>query len=466
MQWEFSGELSARDFKRHIPHTFEVPEGCTRLFIRFHFMPPRVGDYRNMLTLTLFDPQGFRGAGHRHGNTHEVELTARTATRGYRPGPLPAGEWTVQIDTHMILPRPDQSPDCPYSITVEAEAGEPSARMPAAPDVVRFDYVTNPAPGWYRGDLHAHTLHSDAAWDVPDLAAAARQQGLDFVTLTDHNTTTPLAEFAALAGPDLLTMGGMELTTFWGHAVCLGTTGWIDWRVDMRGEAMNRIAEEQYAAGNLFVIAHPQDEGDPICTGCRWVYPQMRPGVARFVEVWNGRWGGTDPREKNEGSLGLWYDWLNQGRRLVATAGSDAHGPAHYGEGVGFNVVYAPELSQQGILEGLRRGCSYLSAGPTLAFHAQTEDAETEVRAEMGEVLALAEEAGGNRVALHAAWEDAPAGARLRLIRNGVVEDELAIEPVGTHIWHVAVAAGQWCVLELRREDGWMYGLTNPVYFE
>ena len=45
-----------------------------------------------------------------------------------------------------------------------------------------------PGPGWYRGDLHGHTLHSDGDWDVPDLVAAARHNQFDFVTLTDHNT--------------------------------------------------------------------------------------------------------------------------------------------------------------------------------------------------------------------------------------------------------------------------------------
>ncbi|MEX1018712.1 MAG: CehA/McbA family metallohydrolase [Litorilinea sp.] len=483
MHYEFADTLTARDFKRHIPHSFQVPENCTGLSIRFHYAPPRVGDFRNMLTLTLFDSQGFRGAGHRHGDTHEVTLRSATGTAhasaspGYRPGALPAGEWTVQIDTHMILPNPDAGPECPYTLTVDAEVDtsldiavhdDESTGVPEdRDDAPRFDFVANSAPGWYRGDLHAHTFHSDAAWDVPDLAAAARALGLDFVTLTDHNTTTPLAQFAELTGPDLLTMGGMELTTFWGHAVCLGATEWVDWRVDAAGEAMNRIAEAQYAAGNLFVIAHPQSEGDPFCTGCRWVFPHMRPGCARYVEVWNGRWGNTDPRTQNEGSLGLWYDWLNQGLRLTATAGSDAHGPAHYGEGVGFNVIYAQSLSQAGILDGLRTGRTYLSAGATLEFSAQDGSG---ARAEIGEALPVAAHGStdGDKAAitLRAAWADAPPGAELRLIRNGETIDARPVDARGATDWTLAVEPGQWVVLELRRADGWMWGLTNPIFFE
>ncbi|MEZ4637320.1 MAG: hypothetical protein R2856_20585 [Caldilineaceae bacterium] len=72
---------------------------------------------------------------------------------------------------------------------------------------------------------------------MADLVAAAGNMGLDFITLTDHNTVSPLGEMAQMGGDGLLTLGGMELTTFWGHAVCLGTSAWIDWRVDSRGPA-------------------------------------------------------------------------------------------------------------------------------------------------------------------------------------------------------------------------------------
>jgi hypothetical protein len=452
MSYRFADTLTAAKVKHHIPHSFQVPEGCRRLHIHFHYDPPRVGRIRNLITLTLFDPNGFRGAGHRGGTTHEIILTGDTATPGYYTGPLPAGEWTVQLDTHMILP----GPDCSYELTVTVETDENIAETPPA-QAARFNYVANPNPGWYRGDIHAHTLHSDAAWDVPDLVAAARAVGLDFVTLTDHNTTSALPEMASYAAPDLLTMGGMELTTFWGHAVCLGAGGWIDWRVDPAGEGMIRIAEAQNELGVLFIIAHPQDEGDPGCTGCRWLYPQMRPGPARMVEVWNGRWESTDLQAKNEGSLNLWYEWLNAGHRLVATAGTDAHGPAHI-DGVGFNVVYARELSQPAIVEGIAAGRLYLSAGPTLAFSARNGAGD---EAQIGQLLPA-----DGTLTLQVAWHDAPNGAKLRLVRNGQVMDEQAAGVDGSTEWTFASEAGHWFVVEMRRGDGWMAALTNPIFVE
>ena len=59
----------------------------------------------------------------------------------------------------------------------------------------------------------------------------------------------------------------------------------------------------------------------------------MMPGDARVVEVWNGPWGCDSNNEK---ALTLWYDWLNQGLRLAATAGTDTHGRHAYAARPGF----------------------------------------------------------------------------------------------------------------------------------
>ena len=96
--------------------------------------------------------------------------------------------------------------------------------------------------GWCRGDLHAHTLHSDGPWDVPDLIAWAHQRKLDFVTLTGHNALAGHAELRSLANDDLLTMGGLELTTHWGHALSLGGGDWHEWRA---GAATGKTAVSQ-----------------------------------------------------------------------------------------------------------------------------------------------------------------------------------------------------------------------------
>jgi hypothetical protein len=322
-----------------------------------------------------------------------------------------------------------------------AEPAAPRPR-PAAP----------PRPGWYRGDLHAHTIHSDAGWDIPDLLAAARARQLDFVTLTDHNTNSGLAAFDQASDDALLTMGGIELTTFWGHALALGTRRWVDWRVQPGERSMVDIARGVLADGALFVIAHPCSAGDPICTGCDWRYVEMTPGPAPAVEVWNGLWDGDS---NNERALALWYSWLNAGHRLVATAGTDAHGPAPQEARPGWNVVYATDRSEPAILEAVRRGRSYLSSGPRLSLSARSADG---AEATLGE--ALQESA----LTIRAGWAHGPGHGWLRLITDGAARETVAVGELGEHVWELPSGAARWVVVELRDRSDLLLALTNPIF--
>ncbi len=88
MHHHFEGNLTTRDCKRHISHEFLVPAGSAQLQIHLRFAPYRVHDLTNMLTLAIFDPDGFRGAGHRDGDSHRVAIGAAEATPGYLAGRL------------------------------------------------------------------------------------------------------------------------------------------------------------------------------------------------------------------------------------------------------------------------------------------------------------------------------------------------------------------------------------------
>lgn len=429
---EFAGILSIRELKTHVAHRVDLPRGASVLGVRLDYTRgPGLG---HMICLSAFDAHGFRGSGHRMGTllgdrvVHEVRIAADEATPGYLPGPLPAGELRVVLHAHRIVP----GEPCRYRLVVEWEEGE-RATAPV-PRVAGPRASAGRGPGWYRGDLHAHTLHSDGTWDVSDLLREARDAGLDFVALTDHNTTSHLADVGEAAEERPLVIPGMELTTFHGHALCLGAHAWIDWGV-LRPHGMEAAADEVRSLGGLFVIAHPLAGGDPDCTGCDWRYPGMMPGTARAVEIWNGPWTGSS---NNERALTLWYAWLNQGWRIVATAGSDAHGPGRIASGTGRNVVHAADLSARAILEAIAAGRLYLSAGPRLEL---AVDALLDVRA---------------------AWHGCPAGAVVRLVADGRVSAESPAVGDGDRRWEGIHA--RWCVVELRDRDGGMLAITNPVY--
>ena len=449
MPHQFTGRLTTRDCKRNIIHPFVVPANTGQLDLHFHFAPHHAQAMTNWITLTLFDPHGFRGAGHRYGDSHRLRLDATSATPGYLPGPLPAGEWQVQIDTHMIMP--GEPVHYWLDVTLTESAG--AEQYPIVPASARPNLPLR-GPGWYRGDLHSHTHHSDAGErTVAQLVQSAREAGLDFVFLTDHNTTAGLAQIDALASAELLTAGGIELTTFWGHALCLGTRTWVDWRMHPGDGQMPRLAAAAYANEQVFIIAHPQAVGDPACTGCNWRFGEMMPGNARLVEIWNGPW---DCDSNNEAALSLWYDWLNQGRRLTATAGTDTHSAQDYTTRSGFNVVYAEALTEAALFKALLAGHLYLSAGPQLTFEARAASGQTWIS---GDTVT-------QPVTVAIAWANCPPTARLRLLANGRLLHQQPAGGQGNYEQPMSPDQADWLVVEIRGENGHMLAITNPIFLQ
>lgn len=443
----FEGTLTPADNRRSIPYQFDMPAGMTQLHMHFDYSPVHTDGqpFPQQISFAIHDPIGVRGEWSRP-NADGWHVTTARATPGTLPGAITPGRWTVFLLSHRIMPPTPVS----YRITLtwsdEPTSESAAVWTPGAPD--------DRGAGWYRGDLHGHTLHSDGSWDIPEFVAYMRGQGLDFVTLSDHNTISGLAQHRSLAENGFVAIGGTELSTFYGHALALGVREWFDWRASTERElTMPELAQKVLDAGRWFVIAHPMAPGDPECCGCHWEHADMMPGNAPAVEVWNGWWA-----DYNEQSLQLYYRWLNAGHRLVATSGTDIHHrpPADAAGRAASNVVYADSFSETGILDGLKQGHSYISAGPELLLNAVTESG---VKAMMGD--ALPHEA----VTVTARWNRAHAADVLRLIVNGVVHDWRSVAPEGEASWTLEAGLARWCALELRDPNTDMWALTNPIFF-
>ena len=102
MHYQFDGSLTTRDCKRHISHRFELPPNDRQVDMHFCFSPHRVHGLTTRLTLTVFDPAGFRGAGHRGGASHRVHISAVEATPGYLPGPLPNRSSLILLESVLL----------------------------------------------------------------------------------------------------------------------------------------------------------------------------------------------------------------------------------------------------------------------------------------------------------------------------------------------------------------------------
>ena len=157
------------------------------------------------------------------------------ATPSCLPGAIPSGTWNVLIG----VPNIRASVESHYTIHVYLSR---TGAVAALPPILREPLRAGPA--WFRGDLHMHTAHSDGQCPsqtgkmVPcplffTVDAAARR-GLDFIAITDHNASSQYDAMRELQPyfDKLLLIPGREITTFQGHINFLGSTDFVDFRLD------------------------------------------------------------------------------------------------------------------------------------------------------------------------------------------------------------------------------------------
>ncbi len=439
------GELLPKDNGSYIPIDFDVPEGTTKIHIEFDHNPKHTEGQPlpQQISLSIFDPTGIRGEYSRP-NAEGLTVGLTEATLGTLAGEIQAGTWTLLMAVHRIMPAVPVS----YEVKITLSSEEPSKRAKEWPNPV----VSGKGAGWYRGDLHAHSFHSDGSWSITDLIAYAKEKGMDFVTLSDHNTISGLAEHRSYGSEDFVTLGGTELSTFRGHAVALGVQEWFEWRKkDGSVLSVPDLIHNVLAGGAFAVIAHPRDEGDPVCCGCRWEHEDMMPGNVPAVEIWNGIWA-----ERNEEALQLFYSWLNEGHKLVATSGTDMHSRPKDNARGAVNCVYAESFTEKGILAALKQGHSYITGGPELLLDAESQSGE---RGMMGDSLA------NETTRLTISWRNVSPATKMRLIVDGKVYKESSCQDKSNVIWSLLANQGKWCTAELRDDNNELWAVTNPIFF-
>jgi hypothetical protein len=434
-----SGVLTGADHQTYREVPFRVPAGTTAVSVTFAYTGQ---DQKSVIDLGVRDPRRFRGWS--GGNKASFTLTETWATPSYLPGPLPAGEWKLILGVPNL--RKDARAEFKATITLTKDGAFNG--FTAAP--------LKEGPAWYRGDLHLHTGHSDGSCPAQSGARApcplfrtldaAAARGLDFVAVTEHNTSS---HFQALAEMQphydrLLLIPGREITTFQGHANIIGMTAPLDFQLgSARAPTFAQILDQAEVARALVTINHPGLPSGEACMGCGWTAPVDFRRI-QAVEAING--GITDGPLSG---VAFWEARLNAGFRLTAVGGSDNHDatldpakPSAVGRPT--TVVYAQALSQDAILTGLRAGRVFIDVQGT-------RDRLLDTTYAAGKLTVRVTHAAGGTLVLKG-----PA-APLQALAGVLGEDE-------TRTVDIPSSQTGWVRAEVRGPDGalWLFG--NPVY--
>jgi len=351
----------------------DVAKGTTRIDVTMSY--PKADDC--IIDLGILDPRatdyptaaGFRGWS--GGARDRFFIATDDATPGYVHGEIAAGTWKIMLGLYRI---PPQGADVRLAIVYD------DAPRELAPQPVRT-FPVRAGAGWYRGDLHCHTFHSDAAGSPELLHIAAKQAGLDFLAVADHNTITQRRYFHSHSSPELVFVRAMEVTTAVGHANVYGVDDWIDFRMSKPEHAhtLSRLVHER---GGLLSINHDKPR-------IQWDYDLPRIDC---MEVWQSHWMAL-----NWISLGRYQQRLASGLKISAIGGSDFHQPARLmPEGPlvlarPTTVLWLDELSEDAILAAMKAGRGYVTESPNGPHLALTVNGQPMGSTTRGEINATAE---------------------------------------------------------------------------
>ncbi|WP_369059434.1 CehA/McbA family metallohydrolase [Caulobacter sp. 73W] len=450
------GELTGADHETYRKAPFDVPAGVSRVTVE---VSATGKDRRTVVDLGVMDGERFRGWS--GGTRTKFTLSTEDATPGYLRGPIRPGRWTLL----MGLPNVRKDSRDTYEARVWFERGESVAGFTDAP--------LKTGLAWWRGDLHLHTGHSDCSCKgatgertpCPLYKTVERAQGmgLDFISITDHNTTAHFDGMRELqpSHPDLLLMPGREITTFLGHANVFGPTRFIDFKLAPGDTTVGALLDDVAKAGGVISINHPALPSGEACMGCGWVAKDTDFDKVQAIEVVNG--GTMKQVGDAEGMFSgvtYWEARLNAGYRLTAIGGSDNH-DADLAEGWGaigrpVTVIQADGLSTPSLLAGIRAGRVFIDMDGVKTRR-----------------LDLRAEADGATAVMGGALK-ARAGRKVRFIVDVAGVENARIEVVadgvkatGEASFDRTFAKGRhWVRVNVRAADGRLLLIGNPIYVD
>lgn len=358
------------------------------------------------------------------------------------PGPLdmvlPAGEWEIRFyrGTEYL----------PMVETVEIQAGE------ALEKTYTLERLTDMRErGWYSGDDHVHAqiMSNDDAERLLTLMQAVDVHVVSVLQMGNaHRMHYPQRGFGPayrVRDNDYAIVPGQEDPRYWrGHAIGLNLTAIAR---DAEHYVLNDlVADAIHEQGGLYGFAHMCLTWFPIERDMTLLLPL---GKADFGEILQFSRMKTD----------LYYDFLDLGYPLTASAGSDTP----YGTGIGEARIYAyvgdEPFTEDAWFDAMKRGRTFVTNGPMVEFRINGAVPGDTIKVE-----------GDETVRVHVrAWgvEGASAPARIAVIRNSeVIRDQKPDSGNSTFIedeFDLRPGYGAWVAVRVYGRDG-SEAHTTPVY--
>jgi len=355
-----------------------------------------------------------------------------------------ARDETVEIETRLLEGATGNRPLQAFDQDLDLALDGLEVRVGTDPEDPRSEpggeVIDWPSPvlsedgAWYGGDLHAYSHHGAGRESVSELIARAERSGLDFLAITDTNSIASGLD-PQFRSQEVVLIPGME----WGEEALGYGLVYAPPNLppvpDSRAEAQ-ALAIKFQAQGAVFGIAHPLLRERPWQWGLQYY---------NAVEVWNEGWRHLPPlslTELNERWLErsergelvypiavasatpflsgnaqatLFYDMeVTRGVKAAVIAGSRSAGPGTpLAEPATF--VYAREKSLHGVLEGLRKGRTFVARdldGPRVEFQVDVF-ADRKIDVGLGGIIPM------NRMSRFVIGIEGAKGARLEVLLNG-----------------------------------------------
>jgi hypothetical protein len=466
------GDLTRTDHETYRELPFEVPSGIERITITFTY----ARDQCTVIDLGLYDPNGFRGWS--GGNKSSFTIASNDATPSYVAGPILPGTWRLLLG----VPNVRTGATTRFRADIRLDPIGTPANSSAF-----WDGPLRPEAGWRRGDFHNHTGHSDGTCEslsgrrIPCPAfrtiEAAHRAGLDFVAVTDHNTASHTSAMRELQAyyDTLLLIPGREITTFHGHLNVLGPTGPLAFRIGANGEGLDALLDGVQAQGGIASINHPGLPSGEACMGCGWTVARFDPARIAAVEIANG--GAMKLTGAADGplsSIPFWQGLLDLGLRVTAIGGSDNHdpdAPANRAFPVGrpATVVYAENLSQRALLDGVQSGRVFVDLDGVANRLVDLSLTSRRGPIVMGGIALL----GSNERTNIAVRVQGMAGGRVQLLSGAgaprLVRTEAPVTSADETLEFSLPTPGRakwWVRADVRDASGRLVLVSNPIYIQ